>query len=159
MFPAVKMLALMRLLLMWEYAKVGTSMGEYRLTAEDLLTAKVPEDRVFIAANSVDVHGRFGPKSNEYMSMKGSYYGIPFRSLLPLKVENLLITGRCVSADSTGAGAIRVMPPCVAMGQAAGTAAALAVKTGCSVHLLDIKILQNKLRENGVFLPNVKRNI
>ena len=126
--------------------------GEYRLLADDLLEAKVPEDSVFLAANSVDVHGRFGPKSNEYVPINGSYYGVPYRSLVPVKIENLLIAGRCVSADSTAAGAIRVMPPCMAMGQAAGTAAAISVKEGCTPRTLDTQKLMVTLKENGVYL-------
>ena len=126
--------------------------GDYRLTAEDLRESKVPEDSILLAANSVDVHGRFGPTSNEYVPIKGDYYGVPYRSLLPKGIEQLLIAGRCVSADSTAAGAIRVMPPCMAMGQAAGTAAALAVKTGETVRRVDVKNLRKVLKENGAFL-------
>ena len=126
--------------------------GDYRLTADDLLDSKVPEDSILLAANSVDVHGRFGPTSNEYVPIKGDYYGIPYRSLLPRGVEQLLIAGRCVSADSTAAGAIRVMPPCMGMGQAAGTAAALAVKAGSTVRNLDVQTLRAVLRKNGVYL-------
>ncbi|MBQ8231776.1 MAG: FAD-dependent oxidoreductase [Lachnospiraceae bacterium] len=126
--------------------------GDYRLTGEDLISAKVPEDSILLAANSVDVHGRFGPTSNEYVPIQGDYYGVPYRSLLPKGVEQLLIAGRCVSADSTAAGAIRVMPPCMGMGQAAGTAAALAVKEGCSVRQLNTSLLQDVLKGNNVYL-------
>lgn len=126
--------------------------GEYRLTAEDLIGAKVPEDTILLAANSVDVHGRFGPTSNEYVPIEGDYYGIPYRSLVPLKVDQLLIAGRCVSADSTAAGAIRVMPPCMGMGQAAGTAAAIAVKSGQTVREVDSDTLRSTLKANNVYL-------
>lgn len=126
--------------------------GEYRLTADDLLSAKVPEDSILLAANSVDVHGRFGPTSNEYVPINGDYYGVPYRSLIAKGVDQLLIAGRCVSADSTAAGAIRVMPPCMAMGQAAGTAAALAVKGSCSVRALDVQSLRAELKKNGAYL-------
>ena len=126
--------------------------GDYRLTAEDLLDSKVPEDSILLAANSVDVHGRFGPTSNEYVPIKGDYYGVPYRSLLPIGVEQLLLAGRCVSADSTAAGAIRVMPPCMGMGQAAGTAAALAVKEGCTVRQVDAQKLRKILKERGAYL-------
>ena len=126
--------------------------GEYRLTADDLLECKVPEDSVFIAANSVDVHGRFGPKSNEYVPIDGDYYGVPYRSLLPKGIDNLLLAGRCLSADSTAAGAVRVMPPCMAMGQAAGTAAALAVKNGVTPKQVDVTALRETLKQNGVVL-------
>ena len=126
--------------------------GEYRLTADDLLNAKVPEDSVFIAANSVDVHGRFGPRSNEYVPINGNYYGVPYRSLVPIKIDGLLVAGRCLSADSTAAGAVRVMPPCMAMGQAAGTAAALSIKNNCTVRDLNVKELISVLKENKVYL-------
>ena len=126
--------------------------GDYRLTADDLIAAKVPEDSILIAANSVDVHGRFGPTSNEYTPIEGDYYGVPYRSLLPQGVNQMLMAGRCVSADSTAAGAIRVMPPCMAMGQAAGTAAALAVKTGKTVREIDVQALRARLVENGAVL-------
>ena len=128
-------------------------MGEYRLKADDLLNGKVPEDSVFVAANSVDVHGRFGPKSNEYVPISGDYYGVPYRSLVPVGIDGLLIAGRCLSADSTAAGAVRVMPPCMAMGQAAGTAAAIALKNKTDLRNIDIKELQNELRKDGVYLP------
>ena len=126
--------------------------GDYRLTGEDLIRAKVPQDSILLAANSVDVHGRFGPTSNEYVPIQGDYYGVPYRSLLPKGVEQLLIAGRCVSADSTAAGAIRVMPPCMGMGQAAGTAAALAVKEGCNARQVNVAQLQAVLKENHVYL-------
>lgn len=125
--------------------------GEYQLTADDLLNAKVPEDSVFIAANSVDVHGRFGPKSNEYVPINGKYYGVPYKSLVPVKIDGLLVAGRCLSADSTAAGAVRVMPPCMAMGQAAGTAAALSIKIQCEVRNIDIDKLKLILKEDKVY--------
>lgn len=125
--------------------------GEYRLTADDLLNVKVPEDSVFIAANSVDVHGRFGPKSNEYVPINGKYYGVPYRSLVPVKIDGLLVAGRCLSADSTAAGAVRVMPPCMAMGQAAGTAAALSIKNKCSVRNVNMEELISVLKKNKVY--------
>lgn len=126
--------------------------GDYRLTADDLLSAKVPEDSILLSANSVDVHGRFGPASNEYVPINGDYYGVPYRSLIAYGVEGLLLAGRCVSADSTAAGAIRVMPPCMAMGQAAGTAAAMAAKAGVSPRSIDAQALRARLKENNAVL-------
>ncbi len=113
----------------------------------------MPEDTVLLASNSVDVHGRFGPMSNEYVTIKdGEYYGIPYRSLLPLNIGNLLVAGRCISASSEAAGAIRVMPPCMGTGQAAGTAAALAALNDCSAQEVEIKSLQRVLKEDGVYI-------
>lgn len=127
--------------------------GKYRLTSDDLINSEVPSDSIFIAANSVDVHGRFGPKSNEYTPINGDYYGIPYRCLLPVNIDGLLLAGRCVSADSTAAGAIRVIPPCMAMGQAAGTAAAMAVKSNTLPSEIDINKLIDTLKKDGVYLP------
>ncbi len=126
--------------------------GDYRLTVDDLLSCKVPEDSILLASNSVDVHGRFGPTSNEYVPINGEYYGVPYRSLIAKGIEGLLLAGRCVSADSTAAGAIRVMPPCMGMGQAAGTAAAMSVKSNCSVRDINIDMLRKTLKECGAVL-------
>ena len=127
--------------------------GEYRLTADDCINARVPTDTILCAANSVDIHGRFGPLSNQYVTVQGGdFYGVPYRCLVPLKVENLLVAGRCLSATSEAAGAVRVMPPVMAMGQAAGTAAALCVKTGVSPRSLDVAALTATLRAQQAFL-------
>ena len=127
--------------------------GEYRLTVDDCLEGRVPADSVLLAANSVDIHGRFGPLSNQYVTVKnGNWYGVPYRCLVPLKVDGLLVAGRCLSATSEAAGAVRVMPPVMAMGQAAGTAAALCVKGGVSPRALDTAALVKTLKAQGVFL-------
>ncbi len=127
--------------------------GEYTLTVEDVLGGAVPFDSVLLAANSVDVHGRFGPMSNEYITVQhGKWYGVPYRCLVPLGVEQLLVAGRCVSATADAAGAIRVMPPCMGLGQAAGTAAALAVQSGQIVRKIDSESLRNNLEKQKVYL-------
>ena len=108
---------------------------------------------MFLGSNSIDVHGRFGPTSNEYLTVQnGNWYGVPYKCLVPVGVEGLLVAGRCISATADAAGAIRVMPPCAASGQAAGTAASLAIMNNCSVRELDVTVLRDKLNENGVFL-------
>lgn len=128
-------------------------LGEYTLDVDDVLEGKIPEDAILLASNSIDVHGRFGPLSNEYVTVKnGNYYGVPFRCLVPQGVEGLLVAGRCISATADAAGAIRVMPPSAATGQAAGTAAALAVKEKCSVRALNTDTLRATLRAQGAYL-------
>lgn len=127
--------------------------GEYRLTLEDVLNGAVPEDSVVLCSNSVDVHGRFGSKSNEYITVQnGEYYGIPYRCFVPRKIDGLLFAGRCVSAESEAAGAVRVMPPCMAMGQAVGTAAAIAVKKGVQPRDIAAAELIKELIQNGAYL-------
>ncbi len=128
-------------------------LGEGRLTAEDCLEGRVPDDAILLASNSVDVHGRFGPLSNEYVAIRnGDWYGVSYRCLVPREVEGLLVAGRCLSAESEAAGAVRVMPPVMAMGEAAGTAAALCLKTGDTPRALDAGRLVAALRAQGAFL-------
>ena len=127
-------------------------LGEYRLDKDDVVSGRVPADSVCLCANSIDLHGGTGLSTTLYLTIEGNYYGVPYRCLVPQKVDGLLVAGRCVSATSVGAAAIRVMPPCMAMGQAAGTAAALAVKSGVSPRKVDVGALVAKLKSDGVWL-------
>ena len=113
----------------------------------------VPEDSILLASNSVDVHGG-GATSNSsvYTTINAPWYGVPYRCLLPLGAENLLLAGRCLSANSDAAGAVRVMPPVMAMGHAAGVAAALALKGGISPRGLGAEDLRTELKKQNAFL-------
>jgi len=79
-------------------------------------------------------------------------YNIPYRSLLTRSLENLVVAGRCISADHRVHHATKEIPPCMATGQAAGTAAALAAADGSNAHLVDVRRLQQALREQGAIL-------
>ena len=127
--------------------------GECRLTVDDCLHGRCPPDTILCAANSVDIHGRFGPMSNQYVTVQdGDYYGVPYRCLVPLKVENLLVAGRCISATSMAAASLRVMPSAMATGEAAGMAAALAVRDGVSPRRVDVAQLRDALQRARAFV-------
>jgi len=127
--------------------------GVRTLVLEDVLECRVPEDSILLAANSVDVHGRFGPRSNEYITIpEGKCYGVPYGTLTPVNRSNLLTAGRCVSAESEAAGAIRVMPPCMGMGHAAGAAAALALQNHSDVRELNPAAVRAELEKQGAML-------
>ena len=79
---------------------------------------------------------------------------IPYRSLVPRKIEGLLVAGRCYSSDAPANNLTNLIPHCVAMGEAAGAAAALAIDAGVSVRKVDIPALQTHLRRQGVSLPD-----
>jgi hypothetical protein len=79
-------------------------------------------------------------------------YQIPYRCLVPEQVEQLLVAGRCVSATHEALGAIRVMPPSFAMGEAAGTAAALAVSEHLSPRTVPVAWVQETLVKHGAYL-------
>ncbi len=128
--------------------------GDYWMKAEDIIDGRIPPDTIAVCSNSVDVHGKLGPNTTEYITMKqGRYYGIPYRSLLVKGIEGMLVAGRCLSADYKAAGAVRVMPPCMAMGQAAGTAAAISVRDESTPRALDPEKVRTQLRKDGAFLP------
>ncbi|NLW73905.1 MAG: FAD-dependent oxidoreductase [Clostridiales bacterium] len=127
--------------------------GIRKLTVEDILDCRVPDDSILLAANSVDVHGKFGPLSNEYITIPpGKYYGVPYGCLVPVGIKNLLVAGRSISADSDAAGAIRVMPPCMGLGQAAGVAAALCAESRTEPAVCDMQKLRQRLIEQKVYL-------
>ena len=127
--------------------------GEYTLTREDILQGAVPEDTILLASNSIDIHGRFGPLSNEYVTVEhGAWYGVSYRCMVPKRVDQLLVAGRSVSATSEAAGAVRVMPPCMELGHAAGAAAAMAVHNRGIVREIDTAELRKKLVSEGSFL-------
>lgn len=103
-------------------------VGEYVLLGSDIMSGRMFEDGVVLCSNSVDMH-----KSNtvHYQPVTGqSDYNIPLRSLIARGFDNLGMAGRCLSADREAMGAVRVMPPCFAMGEAIGIAADIARRTG-----------------------------
>ena len=71
---------------------------------------------------------------------------------MPKTVDNLLVAGRCISMDHDALAALRKVPLCIAMGEAAGTAAALCARTGAAPRKLDISLLQKQLLSQGVLL-------
>lgn len=126
--------------------------GVKTLVAEDLVNCVTPEDSILVASNSVDVHGKGGSNATQYTTINGKWYGVPFGTLVPVGVKGLLVAGRCLSATSDAAGAVRVMPPVMAMGHAAGVAAALALKGGVTPDALDVCDIRKELLAQKAFL-------
>ncbi len=127
--------------------------GEYTLTRDDLVSGRDFEDTIACAAYPIDVHDPTG--SGGGVSNRGetaNVYRIPYRCLVPKGVEQLLVAGRCVSATHEALGAIRVMPPSFAMGEAAGTAAALAAAEGLSPRRVPVDWVREALTLRGAYL-------
>jgi len=124
-------------------------IGRYVLTGNDILNGRKFPDAVAKAWYGVDIHipDKIGViiKRMDH----GDYYEIPYRCLIPKDIDNLLVTGRCISSDFEANSAIRIQAVCRGLGQVAGTAAALCVSIGVTPPELDIKILLQKLREQG----------
>lgn len=128
-------------------------VGAYTLTHEDLATGREFDDVIALCGYPVDIHsptGAGGGANGEYPT--ANVYQIPYRSLVPTKVEQLLVAGRCVSATHEALAAIRVMPPAFAMGQAAGTAAAIAATRGIRPRAVPIHDLHVALLRQHAYL-------
>lgn len=135
---------------------------DYMLGVEDFLARADFEDEVGRYCYPVDIHvmntdeaeyKRFLEEYNKSLHYeKGESYGIPYRSLIPVSFDNVLTAGRCMGTDRQMEASIRVMPGCYITGQAAGTAAAMAVSAGGNVRGVDVKELQRILLEGGAYL-------
>ncbi len=117
-------------------------LGEYVVTDKDMQAGVVYDDTIAAI-----------PRYTENVSEEKPHKCIPYRALVPRKVENLLAAGRCFSSEIHANDQLNLIPFCVAMGEAAGTAAALALKDGVSPRRVNAGRLQKRLVEQGVWLP------
>jgi len=119
--------------------------GEYILTARDMESDEIFDDTIAMFANN----------DNGEISLKHPGVCIPYRCLVPRKVEGLLVACRAFSSEYSFNGHFNLIPHCIALGQAAGTAAALSVKAGLKPREVDYGALQDRLINQGVILPGV----
>ncbi|WP_171101132.1 FAD-dependent oxidoreductase [Ruegeria sp. HKCCD7255] len=125
--------------------------GMYRLTGKDLASATKFEDGIVACDNPIDdVMRAEGDMTHHAAIQSGQYYTIPFRSLVPEEITNLMFAGRILSADAVAFASVRGMPQCMAMGQATGTAAAMALGSGIAVQAVPTKNLVRRLSANGI---------
>jgi hypothetical protein len=128
-------------------------IGEYKMTGEDTLEGREFLDAIGWCGHAVDVHDDNGSRDLEIHEVGGSgAYQIPYRILVPQRIDGLLVAGRTVSSDITANGTLRGQASCILMGQAAGTAAALAAKAGVAPRRVDVAHLQKQLKADGVVL-------
>ena len=126
--------------------------GEYQLTEQDVLGCVGFADTIGVNGWPVEEHVD-GNVAYRWQEEGGRGFNqLPYRMLLPRGVENLLVAGRCASMTHGGQSAARVSGACFVMGQAAGTAAALALATGKPPHALDVATLQTRLEADGAWL-------
>ncbi|MBP6965746.1 MAG: FAD-dependent oxidoreductase [Armatimonadetes bacterium] len=129
--------------------------GEYVLTEDDLKGQTIFEDSIGLGAAFVDIHNTEGPgmdRRSGFDFPAGGYYSIPYRSLVPESVDNLLVAGRCHSVTHEAAGSTRWMTQCMVMGQAAGEAAALSIEDSAAPRGINIPTLQERLASGGAVL-------
>lgn len=128
-------------------------MGDYVLTAEDIVEGRHFPDIASRYAYPIDIHDPAGKGVKTTWLRTGSYE-IPLRTLLPRGLEGLLVSGRAISCTHEALAAIRTMPSAMALGQAAGTAAALAVRKGKGLRQIDLAELHQTLWAQGVNLQH-----
>lgn len=124
-------------------------IGEYILTESDLKSLAKFDDVIAVANYDIDIHNPEGSGTKHYYFNAGEWYQIPYRCLIPKGIKNMLVAGRCISSTHEAQSSYRIMPFCAEIGQAAGIAISLANKNKCDVRKINIKLLQEKLRENG----------
>ncbi|MFH0921743.1 MAG: FAD-dependent oxidoreductase [Fibrobacterota bacterium] len=129
--------------------------GLHVLTAEELWKPVRFEDAVAACSYPIDLHSPTGVNTlnDDSHDRPMPVYTIPYRSLVNATVVNLIACGRCISATHEALAAVRTTPTCMATGQAAGTAAALAKKKGNDATKVDSKQLVKRLVKDGVWLP------
>lgn len=150
-------------------AQTGALMGvresrrvlcDYNLTAEDYAARRSFPDEIGRSSYCVDTHPTSKDRekgvepSDRYETYKaGESFGIPYRSLSPVGLANVLVAGRCIGSDHAVNGSVRVMPPCLVTGEAAGAAAAQAAAMELpDIHRVDVSALQESLLRRGAYL-------
>lgn len=126
--------------------------GVYEITSEDIIDCYRFEDSVAIGVYPVDIHRKNeSGRAVEFIKIKGDgIYKIPYRSMLPKSLDNVIANGKCIAADDIAYGAFRVMGTLMNIAVAAGTAAAMAVKENISTKELSVSKLQSRLRQMGL---------
>jgi FAD dependent oxidoreductase len=127
-------------------------LGEYQLTADDVLSARKFDDAVARGAYPVDIHNPKGVGTVLKRLPAGEAYDIPLRCLLPRNTERLIVAGRCISGTHEAHSSYRVMPIVMATGHAAGVCGALAARRKASPHAVPVDEVQKELLRQGASL-------
>ena len=122
--------------------------GEYRLTAEDVLSARKFDDQIGHCGAPMEDHHDGADTMWKYLPDQQTV-GIPYRTLVPKESKNVLVAGRCFSANHVAHSSVRSMAQCMVMGEAAGVAAAAAASQKCAPIELDVNALRNTLKKQG----------
>lgn len=127
-------------------------MGDYQLTADDVLAARKFDDAVARGAYPIDIHNPTGTGTVLKRLPPGEAYDIPLRCLMPTNTEGLIVAGRCISGTHEAHSSYRVMPIVMATGQAAGVCAALAARRGLMPREVAPREVQRELLRQGASL-------
>ncbi len=121
-----------------------SSASQYNITEHDIKNEAHFEDSIGICSEFIDGYGI------AIMPTTGRYFQVPYGIILPQKVENLLVAGRCVAGDKISHAATRQMTCCIVTGQGAGVAAAVSIKDNVTCKQVDVSKVQEALIKQGV---------
>lgn len=124
--------------------------GKWRLTKDEMYSEKTREHAIGLCAYNIDVHSGTGDYID--LTLVEEAFGIPYECMVPKTVDGLLLSGRIISVDSAVYAAVRVMGPCMAIGEAAGVAASLSIDQNRKVGDIDVRKLREILLGDGVIL-------
>lgn len=124
-------------------------VGRYTVTLDDYRRGRTFRDGIARVTYPVDIHNPNGTGTHFIKLPQGAWYEIPYRSLLPENIDNLLVACRAISADHGTHSSLRVMPPVCSIGQAAGTAAAFAMRDGKMLSEVDGEAVRAQLIKDG----------
>lgn len=127
-------------------------VGRYTLTRDDVLSGRTFPDSVCRGGYPIDIHDPAGSEVSTDTGVPSTSYSVPFRCLTAERLDNLLVTGRAASVSHEALGATRVTPTCMALGEAAGTAAGLCAAASQTVHDIDVVRIQQRLLEHGAVI-------
>lgn len=124
-------------------------IGDYVLNEEDIIAGTKFDDPIAKGNYPIDIHSPSGGGTRFTKLGPAVYYEIPYRCLIPKKIDNLIVTGRAISTTHEALSSIRIMPTCFALGQAAGAAAAIAIKKNIKPRAVDYQDLRKILNEQN----------
>lgn len=125
-------------------------IGEQMIVEEDAVNAVVPEDTIALGSYIIDIHS--GSGDSTIIKSLADPYGITYGATVSRDISNLMYSGRCISVDPVVFGSSRVMPTCMAVGEGAGTGAAMASKQKIKPKEVDVALIREQLLKNGAIL-------
>lgn len=125
-------------------------VGQYQINAEDMKSCTIFKDSIAVGNYDIDIHNPSGVGTSHYYFANGTYYTIPYRTLVPLEgPDNLIVAGRCISATHEAQASLRIMPICCCLGHAAGAATVVANQHRSSYAEAPIAEIQELLEREG----------
>lgn len=127
-------------------------IGKYTLTQQDCKECRKFEDAVVACNYDIDIHNPSGTGTSHYYFGDGEYYTIPYRCLVPIEIDNLLVAGRCISTTHEAQASYRIMPVVCCIGQVAGAAMSMAIKEKIKPCDINVSCLQEELKRDNFFI-------